>query len=96
MMYNPPHPGELIREEVINYLGISVKEAAERLDVSRATLSRVINCKAKMNSDLALRLELAGISTARALLAMQANYDLFQAKKLPKPHVRALVGEVAA
>jgi len=45
---------------------------------------------------LAIRLELAGVSTARALLAMQANYDLFQAKKLPKPHVRALVEEIAA
>jgi len=85
-----------MREEVINYLGLSVKEAAERLGVSRVVFSRVINCKARMNSDLALRLELAGISTARALLAMQANYDLFQAKQLPVPHVRALTDAVAA
>jgi len=96
MMYNPPHPGALLREDVLKELGLSVEEAAERLGVSRSMLARVVKCKAKITPDLALRLELAGISTARALLAMQANYDLFQAKQLPVPHVRALTDAVAA
>ncbi|MDR1685680.1 MAG: HigA family addiction module antidote protein [Desulfovibrio sp.] len=88
MMMNPPHPGELLREDVIVELGISVKEAAERLGISRVSLSRVLNGKAGISPDLAVRLERAGISTARAWLAMQANYALAQAAKNPQPVVR--------
>lgn len=89
-MMNPPHPGELLKEDVIEELGLSVKETAERLGISRVTLSRVINGHAGISSDLALRLEMAGVSTARAWLAMQVSYDLAQAKLLPQPTVQAL------
>lgn len=90
MMKNPPHPGELLREDVIAELNLSVTETAERLGMSRVALSRVLNCKAGISTDLAIRLERAGVSTARAWLAMQINYDLAQALKSPQPAVRAL------
>jgi len=89
-MKNPPHPGELLREDVIVQLGLSVTETAERLGMSRAAFSRVINGKAAISPDLAIRLERAGVSTARAWLAMQLNYDLARAMEHPQPAVRPL------
>ncbi len=74
---------------MIAELGLSVQEAADRLSMSRATLSRVLNAHAAISPTLALRLEMAGVSTARAWLAMQANYDLAQARKRPQPPIRA-------
>jgi addiction module HigA family antidote len=90
MMKNPPHPGELLREDVIAELGLSVKQAADRLGMSRVALSRVLNGHAAISPDLALRLEMAGVSTARAWLAMQVNYDLAQARLHPQPNIQAL------
>ena len=54
MMHNPPHPGEILREDVIAALGLSVTEAAERLAMSRVALSRVLNGKAGISPDLSL------------------------------------------
>jgi len=90
MMKNPPHPGELLREDVINELGLSVKDVAEHLKMSRVSLSRVLNKHAAISLDLALRLEMAGMSTARAWLAMQLNYDLAQARKHRQPTIERL------
>jgi len=90
MMKNPPHPGELLREDVIAELGLSVTETAESLGMSRVAFSRVLNGKAAISPDLAIRLERAGVSTARAWLAMQTNYNLAQARKRPQPVVRRL------
>lgn len=90
MMKNPPHPGELLREDVLAPLGISVSEAAARLGMSRVALSRVLNGRAAISPDLALRLERAGVSTARAWLAMQSNYDLARAEERPQPPVQML------
>ena len=59
-MLCPPHPGEILREDVIAPLGLSVTEAADRLAMSRVALSRVLNCKAGISPDLAVRLERAG------------------------------------
>lgn len=95
MMHNPPHPGEILKEEVIAPLGLSVTEAAERLSMSRVALSRVLNGKAGISPDLAVRLEKAGASTARAWLAMQANYDLWQAMQHDQPPVRTLREDAA-
>ncbi|WP_375676223.1 MULTISPECIES: HigA family addiction module antitoxin [unclassified Bartonella] len=81
MMKNPSHLGELLREDVIKELGLSFNEAAEWLGISRVALSRVLNEKAAMSANLAIRLEMAGVSTARAWLTMQTNYDL--SKKNP-------------
>jgi addiction module HigA family antidote len=90
MMKNPPHPGELLREDVIAELGLSVKEAADRLGLSRVALSRVLNGHAAISPDLAVRLEMAGVSTARAWMSMQINYDLAQARQRAQAPVRAL------
>ena len=90
MMHNPPHPGEILKEDVIAALGLSVTEAAERLAMSRVAFSRVLNCKAGISPDLAVRLEQAGVSTAQAWMAMQANYDLWRAMQHKQPPVRRL------
>jgi addiction module HigA family antidote len=95
MMHNPPHPGELLKEDVIAALGLSVTETAERLAMSRVALSRVLNGKAAISPDLAIRLEKAGVSTARAWLAMQTNYDLWHAMQHRQPRVRPLRGKAA-
>lgn len=95
MMKNPPHPGELLREDVINELGLSVTEAASRLGMSRVALSRVLHAKAAISPDLALRLEMAGVSTARAWLAMQINYDLAQAKQHIHPVIKTFYRSAA-
>jgi len=90
MIHKPPHPGEVLREDVIASLGRSVSEAADRLAMSRVALSRVLNCKAGISPDLAVRLEQAGASTAQAWMAMQANYDLSQGLQHKQPPVRPL------
>lgn len=95
MMTNPPHPGEMIREDVLVPLALPVKEAAERLGMSRVALSRVINGRAAISPDLAIRLERAGVSTARFWLGLQTNYDLAQALKHAHPPVRPLEDKAA-
>jgi addiction module HigA family antidote len=96
MMHNPPHPGTLLKEEVIDPLGLSVTDAAARLGMSRVAFSRVLNGRAAISPDLALRLEKAGTGSARSWLVMQANYDLWQAMQTPQPPVRALQGTTSA
>ena len=78
-MYNPPHPGEVIRE----YLGeMTVSAAAEHLGVSRVTFSRVLNGKAAVSPEMAVRLAAAfGTSSPEVWLRMQAKYDLWQISK---------------
>lgn len=55
-MYNPPHPGEILKEDVLEAEGISVTEASRQLGISRVTLSRLLNGKAGVSVDMALRL----------------------------------------
>ncbi len=86
-MMNPPHPGELLQEDVIKALGLSVTETAKLLGMTHITLSRVLNGRTIVSPGLALRLEKAGVGTARAWLAMQVDYDLAQAKLHPQPPV---------
>jgi addiction module HigA family antidote len=89
-MKNHPHPGELLREDVLVPLGIEITDAAQRLGVSRTTLSRVINGRAGISPDLAVRLERAGVSTARFWMTLQTNYELSQAEKRIQPKVTRL------
>ncbi len=91
----PIHPGEVLREDVIAELGLTVKEVAGRLGMSRTALSRVLNCRAAVSPDLALRLEQAGVSTADTWLTLQLNYDLAQARQHPQPAVRAIGATLA-
>jgi len=79
-MKNPPHPGEVIREDIIKALGLTVTSAAEILGVRRATLSDVTNGKASVSAEMALRLEKAFGVSMDLLLKMQAGYDAAQAR----------------
>ena len=90
MIHNHPHPGEILRETVFGPLNVSVTEAADRLAMTRVALSRVLNGKAGISPDLAVRLERAGVSTARFWINLQANYDLWSAMQRKQPRVLAL------
>ena len=91
-MHNPPHPGETLREDVLPALGLNVTEAAEQLRVTRAALSRVLNGRAAISPEMALRLEgwLGVENGGRADLwvAQQAAYDLWKARKAGAPKVK--------
>ena len=78
VMKNPCHPGELIREEIINALGLSVSKAATLLKVRRATLSDLLNCNAYLSPEMALRLEKAFGVHLDHLLRMQLAYNVAQ------------------
>ena len=90
MIHTHPHPGEMLKETVFEPLGLSVTEAADRLAMTRVALSRVLNGKAGISPDLAVRLETAGVSTARFWITLQANYDLWRAMQHKQPAVRTI------
>ncbi|MGA9868251.1 MAG: HigA family addiction module antitoxin [Acetobacteraceae bacterium] len=73
----PPHPGSFIREEVLDELGLSIARAADVLGVRRATLSDLVNGKAALSPELALRIEKAFGVNMDTLLRMQAWFDSF-------------------
>ncbi|UQS88689.1 HigA family addiction module antitoxin [Pseudomonas chlororaphis subsp. piscium] len=89
-MHNPPHPGETLREDVLPAVGLSVAGLARHIGYSRGQLSTVINGHASISADLAHRLELAGLGSARMYLAEQAAYDLWQARQRPHPPIGRL------
>lgn len=91
-MHHPPHPGETLREDILPALGLTVTQAAAQLGVTRATLSRVLNGRAAISPEMALRLEgWLGVKhggRADVWLGQQAAYDLWQARKAGAPRVR--------
>lgn len=89
-MKDPVHPGEILREDVLPSVGLTVSETADRLGISRVTLSRVINEHARVTANIAVRLEAAGVSTARMWMDMQSAYDLAQEYANGRPKVRKL------
>jgi len=80
-MYNPPHPGEFIKEIYITPYDISVRKVAESLDVSPSTLNRILNKESNISPEMALRLSKALGRTPESWLAMQDQYNLWHAKK---------------
>jgi addiction module HigA family antidote len=80
-MHNPPHPGLILRDDVLPELGLSVKDAAEQLGVTRVTLSRVINGRAGISAEMALRLGQWLGNGPDIWLRMQVAYDLWHARK---------------
>jgi antitoxin HigA-1 len=80
-IHDPVHPGEIIREECLVPLGLTVTVAADGLGVSRKTLSTLLNGHAGVSPDMAIRLEKADWSRAEAWLRMQLAYDLWHAQK---------------
>jgi addiction module HigA family antidote len=77
-MHNPPHPGEIIRQLCLDPLGLSVTEAAKALGVSRKSLSELLNAKAGVSPEMALRLSLAFGTTAESWLNLQMHFDLWK------------------
>ncbi|HZP24409.1 MAG TPA: HigA family addiction module antitoxin [Terriglobales bacterium] len=90
-MKNPPHPGDFIRTEIIVPAGLSVTAAAAALGVSRLALSSLLNSKAALSGDTALRIEKAFGVRMDTLMRMQAWYDIAQTRKREKKiHVRPI------
>lgn len=90
-MFNPPHPGETLREDVLPELGLTVTQAAEQLGVTRPALSRVLNGHAGISPEMALRIEgWLGVENggrADLWLSQQTAYDLWQARTRGAPKV---------
>ncbi|CAH0357198.1 HigA family addiction module antitoxin [Sphingobium sp. CECT 9361] len=80
-MKNPGHPGGFVKYEIIEPLGLSVTGAAEVLGVTRATLSTLLNERAHLSSEMALRIEKAFGVSMDTLMRMQNSYDIAQARK---------------
>ena len=79
-MKNPPHPGKVVRVSCLEPLGLSVTEGAKVLGVSRQALSNLVNCRARISSDMAVRLAKAFGSTTKTWIRLQAAYDITQAR----------------
>lgn len=83
-MHNPPHPGEILRDLCLGPLALSVTDAAKALGVSRKTLSAVLNGRAGISPEMAVRLSIAFDTTAESWLNQQVQYDLWLAEKRRK------------
>lgn len=81
LMHNPPHPGEVIKELCLEPLGLSVTETAKALGVSRKTLSSIVNGKAGVSLEMAVRLSIAFNTSSESWLNQQVQYDLWQAEQ---------------
>jgi addiction module HigA family antidote len=84
LMHNPPHPGEILRGLCLEPLALSVKDAAIGLGVSRKTLSAILNGRAGISPEMAVRLSIAFKTSAESWLNQQVQYDLWRAEKLRK------------
>ena len=81
-MHNPAHPGEILKELVIEPMGVTITDVAQHLDVSRKTLSKVLNAKGSITPEMAVRLELVfGKPSADHWLRLQNAFDLWQTRQ---------------
>jgi antitoxin HigA-1 len=80
-MFNPPHPGEILKELCLEPLGLSVTDAAEALGVSRKTLSSILNGRAGISPEMSIRLSKAFGTTPESWLNQQSQYDLWHAQQ---------------
>ena len=83
-MHNPPHPGEILRSLCIEPLGLTVTDAAKALGVSRKTLSAILNRRAGISPEMAVRLSIAFNTTSESWLNQQVQHDLWLAEKRRK------------
>jgi addiction module HigA family antidote len=96
-MHNPAHPGEILKELVIEPLGLSVTEAARHLGVSRTSLSKLLNGRGAATPEMAVRLEMTfGKPNAAHWLRRQNAYDLWQTRQRSTEIHVSLVGVQAA
>jgi antitoxin HigA-1 len=87
-MHNPPHPGEVLKDSVLRMGGgVTIAEFAKRLRVSHGALSRVVNGKAEVSAELAIRLAAALHGSAESWLRMQLVYDLWHAQRKKRPKI---------
>lgn len=93
-MHNPAHPGELIKHDCLDAMGLSVTDGAKALGVTRQTLSNLVNKHAAISPEMAIRLEKAFGGSARAWLNMQMNFDLWVAQK-KAPEIKVKRYEIA-
>ncbi len=80
-MHNPPHPGEVIKALCLEPLGLTVTDAAKALGVSRKTLSGILNGRAGISPEMAVRLSIAFDTTAESWLNQQVQFDLWHAER---------------
>jgi len=81
LMHNPPHPGEVIKELCLEPLGLTITDAAKGLGISRKTLSSILNGKAGISPEMAVRLSIAFNTSSESWLNQQTQYDLWQAEQ---------------
>ncbi len=89
----PVHPGEVLNEDIIKPLGLTITEVAKFLGVTRKTMSLLINCKASMSPEMAVRVGMATNTSPESWLYMQAKLDLWHAAQ--KPPVVKKLGNIA-
>jgi addiction module HigA family antidote len=89
-MFNPPHPGEILKEDVLPELGITVGNFAAHLGISRPHLSKVLNGRASITAEMDLKLSEAFGQSPGLWIRMQAAYDLWQAEQQPRQKVAPL------
>ena len=80
-MHNPPHPGKIIKALCLDPLGLSITEAAKGLGISRKTLSAILNGRAGISPEMAVRLSIAFDTTAESWINQQTQYDLWHAEQ---------------
>jgi addiction module HigA family antidote len=90
-MFNPPHPGDILKEDVLPELGITVGNFAAHLGISRPHLSNVLNGRVGITAEMDLKLSEAFGQPPGLWLRMQAAYDLWQAAQLPRKPVMPLL-----
>jgi addiction module HigA family antidote len=83
-MHSPPHPGEILRELCLAPLNLTVTDAAASLDISRNTLSAILNGRAGISPEMAVRLSIAFDTTAESWLQQQMQFDLWHAEQSRK------------
>ena len=81
LMHNPPHPGEVLKKLCLEPLGLNVTQTAKALGVSRKTLSGILNGRAGISPEMAVRLSMAFDTTAESWLNQQLQYDLWRAER---------------
>lgn len=94
-MHNPPHPGLVVKRVLIDGTQLSISDAAKALGIGRVTLSKIINGKSGISSEMAVRLSKALDTSSEMWINMQSMYDLWQAekkrKKIKVTHIKQLL-----
>lgn len=90
-MHNPPHPGLVVKDVLIDGAGLSVTGAAEHLGVTRGALSNLLNCHTGISPEMAVRLSILLVTSSEMWLNLQKNYDLWKAEHKRKALARKIL-----